>query len=61
MLGELSVVEQRYLAVREVLDSGATVTDVALRYGGGPENGSPLVGPLRQWRSGCSGRPQFEA
>jgi len=31
MLGELSVVEQRYLAVREVLDSGATVTDVALR------------------------------
>ena len=30
MLGELSVVEQRYLAVREVLDSGATVTDVLL-------------------------------
>jgi transposase InsO family protein len=33
MLGELSVVEQRYLAVRDVLDSGATVSDVALRYG----------------------------
>src|SRR3970040_2799764 len=33
MLGVLSVVEQRYLAVREVLDSGATVTDVAVRYG----------------------------
>lgn len=32
MLTELSVVEQRYLAVREVLD-GAKVTDVALRYG----------------------------
>jgi transposase InsO family protein len=32
MLMELSVVEQRYLAVREVLD-GATVTDVATRYG----------------------------
>src|SRR3970282_1492993 len=33
MLGVMSVVEQRYLAVREVLDSGATVTDVAVRYG----------------------------
>jgi transposase InsO family protein len=32
MLTELSVVEQRYLAVREVLD-GARVTDVATRYG----------------------------
>lgn len=32
MLQELSVVEQRYLAVREVLD-GAKVTDVATRYG----------------------------
>ena len=32
MLTELSVVEQRYLAVREVLD-GAKITDVATRYG----------------------------
>ena len=32
MLQELSVVEQRYLPVREVLD-GAKVTDVATRYG----------------------------
>src|SRR5437867_8168622 len=32
MLTELSVVEQRYLAVREVLD-GAKVTDVATRDG----------------------------
>ena len=32
MLQELSMVEQRYLAVREVLD-GAAVTDVATRYG----------------------------
>ena len=32
MLTELSVVEQRYLAVREVLE-GAKVTDVATRYG----------------------------
>jgi transposase InsO family protein len=33
MLVELSVVEQRYLAVREALDSGATITDIASRYG----------------------------
>ncbi len=32
MLVELSMVEQRYDAVREVLD-GATVSDVATRYG----------------------------
>ena len=33
MLVELTMVEQRYLAVREVLDTGASVTDVATRYG----------------------------
>ena len=33
MLTELSVVEQRLMAVREVLDSGAKITDVAKRYG----------------------------
>jgi transposase InsO family protein len=33
MLAELAMVEQRYLAVREVLDSGAKVIDVAIRYG----------------------------
>ena len=32
MLTELSVVEQRYLAVREALD-GARIADVATRYG----------------------------
>lgn len=32
-LVELSMVEQRYLAVREVLDTGASVTDVATRHG----------------------------
>jgi transposase InsO family protein len=32
-LVELSMLEQRYLAVREVLDTGATVTDVASRHG----------------------------
>jgi transposase InsO family protein len=33
MLQELSMVEQRYLAVREVLDTGANINDVATRYG----------------------------
>jgi transposase-like protein len=33
VLVELSVVEQRYRAVLEVLDDGASVTDVARRYG----------------------------
>ena len=32
-LVELSMLEQRYLAVREVLDTGANITDVALRHG----------------------------
>lgn len=35
MLVELGVVEQRYRAVREVLEDGASVTDVARRHGGG--------------------------
>ena len=33
MLVELGLVEQRYQAVLEVLNDGATVTDVARRYG----------------------------
>jgi transposase InsO family protein len=33
MLTEQSMVEQRYLAVREALDSGATITQVAAQYG----------------------------
>jgi transposase InsO family protein len=33
MLIELSMVEQRYLAVREVLDTGATITQIATQYG----------------------------
>jgi hypothetical protein len=33
MLIELSMVEQRYLAVREALDSGATIVQVAAQYG----------------------------
>jgi transposase-like protein len=33
LLVELTMVEQRYLAVREVLDSGAKIGEVATRYG----------------------------
>ena len=33
MLVELSMVEQRYEVVREVLDSDAAVSDIATRYG----------------------------
>jgi transposase-like protein len=33
MLVEVGLVEQRYQAVLEVLNDGATVTDVAGRYG----------------------------
>jgi transposase-like protein len=33
MLVELGLVEQRYQAVLEVLNDGASVTDVARRYG----------------------------
>jgi transposase-like protein len=33
VLVELGVVKQRYRAVLEVLDEGASVTDVARRYG----------------------------
>lgn len=32
-LAELSMLEQRYLAVREVLDTGTTVSDAAARHG----------------------------
>ena len=33
MLIELSMVEQRYQAVREVLDTGAAITQIAANYG----------------------------
>jgi transposase-like protein len=36
VLVELGLVEQRYRAVLEVLDDGATVVEVARRYGVGP-------------------------
>jgi hypothetical protein len=54
MLVELSMVEQRYDAVREVLD-GATFTDVATRHGVDRRDPSPLAGPLRH-RGRVSGR-----
>jgi hypothetical protein len=60
MLTELSVVEQRYLAVREVLD-GARVTDVATRYGVDPSDRPPLAPPLRERRTRCPGRPHGAA
>ena len=42
-LTELSMLEQRYLAVREVLDTGATVTDVAARHGVDRRTSAPLA------------------
>ena len=47
-LVELSMLEQRYLAVREVLDTGASVTDVATRHGGRPQDLASLAPPLCQ-------------
>jgi hypothetical protein len=58
MLGELSVVEQRYLAVREVLDSGCHGYRCGASLWGGSSHCSSLAGPLRQWRFECSGRPE---
>jgi hypothetical protein len=45
MLVELSVMEQRYHAVMEVI-SGAPVAEVARRYGGVPPGGAWLAGPV---------------
>ncbi len=47
-LAELSMLEQRYLAVREVLDTGATVTDVAARHGVDRRDAAPLARSLCQ-------------
>ena len=61
MLVELSMVEQRYLAVRgEVLDTGASVTDVATRYRRGQKDLAPLARALRQRETRCAGRPPME-
>ena len=55
MLVELSVVEQRYLAVREALDTGATITDTARRYGVDRNGrGSSLAASIRPGASASS-------
>ena len=45
MLREWSVAEQRYRAVLEVLD-GATVTEVARRFGVSPADGACVAAPV---------------
>ena len=61
MLVELGLVEQRYKAVLEVLDDGASVTDVARRYGVGRQTVHTLAAPLRDRGAGGTGRPQLSA
>ena len=61
MLVELSVVEQRYLAVREALDTGATITDIASRYGVDRRTVPPLARSLRDRRARSAGRSQLQA
>jgi len=51
VLVELGLLEQRHKAVLEVLN-GATVTDVARRYGGGPTDPARLAATLRPQRHG---------
>jgi len=64
VLVELGVAEQRYRAVLEVLDEGASVTDVARRYGVARQT---VHGWLRRyvngggwpgWWAGRHGRPR---
>lgn len=57
MLVELSVVEQRYSAVREVLDDGATVVDVACRNG---VTRQTVHEWLRNYAAWCPFRPVSE-
>ena len=55
MLVELRVGEQRYRAVWEVLD-GASVTEVARRFGVSRQSVHVLVEPVcRRWRAGRFG------
>ena len=60
-LTELSMLEQRYLAVREVLDTGATVTDVAARHGVDRRTAAPLARPLCQRRDRGPGREELRS
>ena len=58
MLVELSVVEQRYHAVMEVVCGGVPVVEVAERYGWGvPQDGARLAGSLPEGQSAGVDRP----
>ena len=61
MLVELNLVEQRYRAVLEVLNDGASVTDVARRHGVVAADGARVVAPVRGRGAGRVGRSQLEA
>jgi hypothetical protein len=55
MLVELGLVEQRYQAVLEVLNDGATVVDVAPSLWGGAPDGARLAHPVRDCGAGRVG------
>ena len=57
MLVELSVVEQRYHAVMEVLSAGAPVVEVADRYGVSGKTVHAWIRQLPHRRTGGSGGP----
>jgi transposase len=60
MLTELSVVEQRYLAVREVLD-GVRVSEVATRYGVDRRTVHRRLVRYASEGPRCAGRPHLQA
>jgi hypothetical protein len=59
VLVELGLVEQRYRAVLEVLDDGATVVEVARRYGVAHPDPAWVVAALCRGGSGWAGRPEL--
>ena len=56
MLVDLSVVEQRYHGVMEVLAGGVPVTEVAERYGGVAQVGARVAEPVSGRGSGRTGQ-----
>jgi transposase-like protein len=52
VLQELGLVEQRYQAVREILNDGASVTDVARRNGVSRQTVHEWLVKVREPRSG---------
>jgi len=54
---EMSVTEQRYQAVLDVIGQGRAVMEVASPVGGEPTHGRALVGSLRGPRTGGLTRP----